>query len=197
MIPRTLGFLALLLAAVLSPMAIGVGQDPKGKAEEFAALRAATTPPVEVKGAKAVVLFFLNTDCPIANFYTAEISAIVKAHAGDTVRFFVVHVDPELTPAAAAAHAKTWKLTSPLLLDSKHRLVKLTGVTVTPEVAVVLPDGTLAYRGRIDDIYTDLGTRRAEPTRRDLREALTAVLKGQPVREARTKALGCFIPDLP
>src|SRR5207244_1630362 len=52
------------------------------------------------------------------------------------------------------------------------------------------------YRGRIDDRYVDLGKRRIEPNRRDLREALTAVLAGQPVKEARTKAIGSPIADL-
>ena len=53
-----------------------------------------------------------------------------------------------------------------------------------------------ALTGRIDDIYTELGKRRAEPSKRDLRDALTAVLKGQPVAESRTKAIGCFIPEV-
>ncbi|MCZ7644490.1 MAG: hypothetical protein M5U26_04270 [Planctomycetota bacterium] len=35
---------------------------------------------------------------------------------------------------------------------------------------------------------------RKEATRHDLREALDAVLAGKPVAEARTKAIGCFIP---
>jgi hypothetical protein len=141
------------------------------------------------------VLFFASTDCPVANYYTAEINAIVKDYAAESVRFVVVHADPELSEEMAAAHAKTWKLTCPILLDSKHRLVKLTGVTITPEVAVVLPDDSIAYRGRIDDCYADLGKRRVAPNRRDLREALTAVLKGQAVKEPRTRAIGCYIPE--
>jgi hypothetical protein len=186
----------LLAAAAFLPTPAGGVQDPQPKAEAFAALQAATDHPLEVKGAKAVVLFFLITDCPISNYYTSEINALAKDCSAEPVRFFVVHVDPELTAAAATEHAKTWKLTCPLLLDPKHRLVKLTGATITPEVAVVLPDGTLAYRGRIDDIYVELGKRRAEPTKRDLRDALTAVLKGQAIAEPRTKAIGCFIPEL-
>jgi hypothetical protein len=61
----------------------------------------------------------------------------------------------------------------------------------------VITPGGLAYRGRIDDLYPELGKKRAAPTKRDLREALAAVLAGKPVPVPRTEAVGCSIPDLP
>jgi hypothetical protein len=70
-------------------------------------------------------------------------------------------------------------------------------VTTTPEVAIVTPAGQIAYRGRIDDQYADLGKKRLAPTQRDLREALTSILAGQPVPRPRTVAIGCLIPELP
>jgi hypothetical protein len=51
------------------------------------------------------------------------------------------------------------------------------------------------YRGRIDDRVADFGKRRVEPTRRDLRLALDAILAGKPVPARRTKAVGCYIPE--
>lgn len=152
--------------------------------------------PLDVKGSRAAVFFFVVADCPVANYYSSEISAIVKDFAKKEVRFFVVHVDPDLTPAAARAHAKEYGITCPVLIDAKHQLVKAAGATMTPEAAILTPDGKIAYRGRIDDRYTDLGKRRIAPTRRDLRDALTAVLAGQEVKEPRTKVIGCPIPDL-
>jgi hypothetical protein len=74
--------------------------------------------------------------------------------------------------------------------------VKATGVTITPEAAILTPEGKIAYRGRIDDRYVELGKRRIAPTRRDVREALTALLAGQPVKGPRTRAIGCPVPDL-
>jgi peroxiredoxin len=153
--------------------------------------------PLDARGARAVVLFFLTTDCPIANYYASEIRAIVKDHTRQRVRFYAVHVDPDLTAAAARKHAEEYRLTCPILIDAKHRLVKATGATITPEAAVLTPDGKVAYRGRIDDTYLELGRRRVEPGKRDLRDALAAVLAGRPVKEARTTAIGCPIPDLP
>jgi peroxiredoxin len=188
------GLLALAPAGLTAG---GAAEQAKPIAKAFVDVKGATHYPLDPRGAKAVVLFFLTTDCPIANYYTSEIRAIVKDHATKGVRCYAVHVDPDLTPAEARKHAETYGLTCPVLIDAKHRLVKATGATVTPEAAVLTPDGKLAYRGRIDDIYADLGKRRVAPNQRDLREALAAVLQGQPVKTPRTTALGCPIPDLP
>jgi peroxiredoxin len=160
----------------------------------FVDLKGTKHVPLDAKGARAVVFFFMVADCPVANYYTSEISAIVKDHAGKPVRFFVVHVDPDLTPAKARAHAKEYGITCPVLIDAKHQLVKATGATMTPEAAILTPEGKIAYRGRIDDRYVELGKRRIAPTQRDVRKALTALLAGQPVKEPRSQAIGCPIP---
>jgi thiol-disulfide isomerase/thioredoxin len=153
--------------------------------------------PLRTGKAKASVLFFLAPDCPISNSYAPEINALVKENAEKPLRFYIVYVDPDLKVEEARKHATAFGYRCPVLLDPKHQLVAATAVTTTPEVAVVTADGTIAYRGRIDDLYPQIGTKRQVPTRRDLREALTAVLAGRPVPTPRTKAIGCTIPDLP
>ena len=153
--------------------------------------------PLQAGAAKAGVLFFLAPDCPISNSYAPEINALVKENAGEPLRFYAVYVDPDLTPAEARKHAAAVGYRCPVLLDPWHRLVAATGVTTTPEVAVVTADGRVAYRGRIDDRYPEIGVHRQAPTRRDLRLALSAVLAGKPVPTPRTTAVGCVIPELP
>jgi peroxiredoxin len=153
--------------------------------------------PLAVGDAKASVLFFTTTDCPIANAYAPEVAAIVNDFRDSNVRFFAVHVDPDLTADAARTHAREYGLTLPVLIDAKHELVAATGVTRTPEVAVVLPDGTVAYRGRIDDQFPGLGKKKQAPKQRDLRNALTALVAGGTVPTPRTEAVGCSLPTLP
>jgi thiol-disulfide isomerase/thioredoxin len=191
---RTLA--APLLMIAVSAIFYSVHAQSPTKAETFTDVKGVKHTPLDTKDAKAVVLIFLTHDCPVANYYATEINAIVKDHAAKPVRFFLIHVDADLTPAAAQKHAQTYGYTCPVLVDAKHRLVKATGATVTPEAAVVAGDGKVVYLGRIDDIYVELGKRRVEPNRRDLREALAAVLAGKAVAEPRTKAIGCFIPEL-
>ena len=54
----------------------------------------------------------------------------------------------------------------------------------------------VAYRGRIDDLFEDLGKKRRKARTRDLRDALEAVLAGKAVVNPRTTAVGCYIPEL-
>jgi hypothetical protein len=152
--------------------------------------------PLQVGAAKATVLFFLAPDCPISNIYAPEINALVKEHADRSVRFWIVYVDPDLTVKEASKHAASFGYRCPVLLDPRHELVAATGVTITPEVAVVTADAQVAYHGRIDDRYPRIGLRRQAPTQRDLCTALSAVLSGKPVPTPRTKAVGCVIPEL-
>src|SRR5262249_38688129 len=137
----------------------------------------------------------LLPDCPISNAYAPEIKRICANYAPKKVATFIVHADPDVSAAAAKKHARDYGLPGPVLLDPAHVLVRRTGVTRAPEVAVLAPDGKIAYRGRIDDWYVDYGKRRAEPAQRDLRNALDAILAGKPVPRATTPALGCDLPE--
>jgi hypothetical protein len=150
--------------------------------------------PLRLEGLRASVLFFVTTDCPIANQYAPEIAAIAADHAAQPVHFWVVQVDPDLTAEKAREHARSYGIPCPVLLDRGHDLVCFAGATLTPEAAIVTADG-LVYRGRIDDLYADFGEKRAVVTRHDLRQALAAVLAGKPVPPPTGPAVGCFIPQ--
>ena len=151
--------------------------------------------PMSPEGA-ASVLIFITTDCPISNSYAPEIQSILREFGDESLDFYLVHVDPDVTVEAARSHAADFGLSCAILMDPAHQLVSTVGATVTPEAAVILKDGTVAYRGRIDNWYGDLGAKRPRATRHELRAALDAVLEGKPVPEARTEAVGCYIPEI-
>jgi hypothetical protein len=142
----------------------------------------------------ATVLLFIARDCPISNGYAPEINRICAEYSPRRIGFYIVYAEPDLTPAEARKHTTAYGYRCPALLDTANRLVRLTGATITPEAAVLAPDGKLLYRGRIDDLYVELGTRRYQPTVHDLRAALDAILQGKPVPNPTTRAVGCFIP---
>ena len=151
--------------------------------------------PLRVVDAKAHVLIFVLPDCPIANTYAPEIQALDRDYGPRGVRFFLVHVDPDVTRARARRHAEEYGHRPTILLDPSQTLVAATGATISPEAAVLDADGRLIYRGRIDNRYGDLGRKRPRATRHELRDALDALLTDRPVKTARTEAIGCFIPD--
>ena len=145
---------------------------------------------------KAVVLFFVTTDCPIAASYVPEMNRIRQTYAPRGVLFYAVQAEPRTAAAEVARYAREYGYSFPLLLDPRQELMHLTGATITPQVAVISPAGKVEYLGRIDNRVADFGVQRPRATELDLRDALDAVLAGKAVPHPRTKSLGCAIPHL-
>jgi hypothetical protein len=154
--------------------------------------------PLDGTAHKACVLIFITTDCPIANSYAPEIQRIMQEYSKKSVKFTLVHVDPDLAEADAAKHAREYQLdgSGAIIIDRTHDFVKIAKATVTPEAAVFTPDLSLVYLGRINDQFAGYGDRRVQAASHDLRNALDAVLAGKPVPAPRAEAIGCYIPDL-
>ena len=147
--------------------------------------------PLDPAGKAGSVLIFYWQDCPVSNSYAPEINRIYANHAN--FAFYIVQIDPDLTPAAARAHAKQYDLRAPVLLDPKHQLVNLAKAVVTPEAVVLGKNGEVLYRGRIDDLFPELGARHSAAKQHDLIEALDAISAGKTVKLKETKAIGCVI----
>ena len=181
---RTAAFLALSLAALAPAPAALTVRDIDGR----------TWTPLAPAQGEVNLLVFVTTDCPISNRYAPEVGRIAAEYSSRHVRTFLVYTDPALDVARVRAHTADFHAAGPLpaIIDTGLKLTTEVDVTVTPEVAVYSAAGR-AYRGRIDDLYVNIGQMRREPTRRDLRLALDAVLAGHPVAVAETQAVGCFI----
>jgi peroxiredoxin len=155
--------------------------------------------PREWQADKAVVLFFLGTECPVSNGYAPEMTRLSGRYGPLGVKFYGVHADPDVTPEQAAAHAKEYGLGFTTLMDPKQTLADQTGVETMPEAVVIVPHptaplGQVVYRGRIDNRRTLDGKRREVPTERDLQAAIDAVLAGRDPPVAVTKVYGCPLP---
>src|SRR5262249_31775449 len=115
--------------------------------------------------------------------------------AAKGVAFWLVYPNPYDQPAAIREHLKAFNYPAHALRDPNHVLVKRAQAVVTPEAAVFDKAGALVYHGRIDDRYVNIGLERPAPTVHDLADALAATLRGAPVRQAATTAVGCYIAD--
>jgi hypothetical protein len=151
--------------------------------------------PVEVPaGGKGVVVFFLAHDCPISNSYAPEVNRICAAFGGPTgFSFALVHPYQKLDPAEARKHAKEFGYSAPVFVDVDRALTNALGARMTPQAVVVGPDGTVLYRGRIDDKWVGYGRGRVEPTTPDLRNALDAIAAGKPAPPPGGEPVGCPI----
>lgn len=144
----------------------------------------------------ASVDLFVATDCPIANGYAPEIERLHRAYREKGIAFRLVFPDRDLTEEVVKQHLADYSVTIPFALDRDRALVKRAAATTTPEVVVYDRGGSIVYRGRIDNRYSDLGDRRGTVTEFYLRDALDALLAGRKPALARTDAIGCLI-ELP
>ncbi|HUQ88465.1 MAG TPA: thioredoxin-like domain-containing protein [Vicinamibacterales bacterium] len=143
---------------------------------------------------RLTVLVFTTTDCPISNRYAPEIQRLA-AKFGEQAKFILVYPVPSDSPQAIAAHHKKFGYSLSYERDADQALVKKTGVTVTPEVAV-MRGSTLVYHGRIDDRYVAFGVERPRATTHDLEDALNAAIAGKTIAIKETRAVGCILADL-
>ncbi len=183
----------ITIAAIL--LATGGHAGAADAGPEYVDLAGLQQHPLDTANHKATVLVFVWHTCPVANSYAPEIERIYQDYKDRDVAVYLVQVDPDLKVEKARRHAKDYGYTMPVIIDRKHELVKRTGAEMTPEAAVLLPDGKLVYRGRIDDRQAALGKRRPAATESDLRDTLDAVLAGEKLEPRTTKAVGCYIPE--
>jgi hypothetical protein len=183
------------LAVWLLGAALAIAAGPKEI--ELTTLTGERIRPADAGDGPFAVLVFVTTDCPIANAFQPELRRLEARAKELGGRFTLVQVVPNLKDEEARRHVMEFAVTAPVVIDREHALIKATGVEITPEAVVIARDGTLAYRGRIDNLFVTYGKRRVEPTEHDLRDAMEALAAGKPVTRPRTEALGCYIPSLP
>jgi hypothetical protein len=156
----------------------------------------AQTRPLAAAGTKAVVLFFVATDCPVSNRTFPEMRRLREEFAGQRVRFWFVYPNEGETAAGIAEHQRAFDAGGEAWMDAKGELVAQTHARVTPEVAVLVPAGTgwkSVYVGRVDDRYVRLGLERPQATEHFAEQAIVAVLQGQVVPAATGTPVGCAI----
>lgn len=186
-----------LLFAICLQTQAATAQSPAGTRSSVQA----NALPFRIGEARAVVFYFIASDCPVSNRLLPEMLRIEHEFAARGVRFLFIYPNSNETPATIRAHRAAFGL-GPLdrtLTDPHETLARLTGANVTPEAAVLIVEGkTLkpVYTGRIDDRYLSLGTERPAATRHDLEDALAAILANRPVPAPGGPPVGCAFMTL-
>lgn len=142
---------------------------------------------------------FATTDCPISRRYAPEVRRLGNHYRAPVLsQLWLVFPVPSDTrdPERIRRHLVDFDYGIPVILDTKHKLVKMTGVTMTPEAAVLNAKKRVVYRGRIDDRYIEIGNYRLIPTARDLEDVLKLAVVGEPIKPRQTQAVGCYLSDL-
>ena len=183
-------FAAFVLASTVGASAQSYGTHLDGR--PIAALAPA--------GTKAVVLYFIASDCPISNRTLPEMLRVRDEFRTRGVAFWFVYPNTTETPQIARKHLAAYSAGDDAgldaILDPTGTLVALTHTRVTPQAAILIPSGsawTTVYTGRIDDRYIHLGLERPQATQHFVEQVVAELLAGRPIEPAIGTPIGCAI----
>ncbi len=150
----------------------------------------------DFKSARALVIAFTSTSCPVTKKYAPSLARLEKEFAAKGVKFLFVNPIASDAPAGLRADIKEHGFTGPYIHDKNGVLARALGAQTTAEMFVLDAARTLVFRGAVDDQY-GLGYALDAPRRNYLKDALVAVLAGQAPRIAATLAPGCALDVKP
>jgi hypothetical protein len=144
-------------------------------------------------GKRGTVIVFVANGCPTARAYEDRLMALHESYRKREVNLVAVNANnaalsPPDSLTEMSKRARERKFSYPYMKDVDGSLARQFGAVCTPHAFVFDQDMKLVYSGRIDD--SRLGDRITE---RDLENAVSDVLAGQPVRVAQTEPFGCSI----
>lgn len=149
---------------------------------------------------KVVVLEWFNPECPFVRAAHTKGSLVTAAER--LRKEGVVYLAINSAAAGKQGHGvdanraglEKFKMSHPVLLDESGMVGKTYGATNTPHIYVIDQKGVLVYRGAVDNSPDGEGeSPEGGKLVSYLDAAVTAVLAGQAVKTAETKAYGCSV----
>ena len=141
--------------------------------------------------ARAIVLIFTGTGCPIAQKSVPKLKALRDEFGSKGVVFWLIDSNAQDDLESIREEAVDFKIDLPILLDQSQVVAKFLGATRTAEAVCIQPKSwTVFYRGAIDDQF-GYGTEKRWASHAYLKNALTSFLAGKKIATARTDVKGC------
>jgi peroxiredoxin len=142
----------------------------------------------DYKDAKAIVIMFISTQCPVSNSYNERMVNLYNEFNKKGISFVAVNSNKQENVEEIKNHAMEHKFSFPVVKDDNNVIADKYNAQVTPEVFVVNSELELLYHGAIDD-----SKRESDVKSHSLKVALNEVLASQKVAVSETKAFGCSI----
>lgn len=149
----------------------------------------------DIASTKATVVMFICNHCPYVLHVNDEIVRIANAYIPKGVSFVAISSNdvekyPEDGPDKMKETAQKLRYPFPYLYDESQHVARSYDASCTPDFYLFDKNMELAYRGRIDDSRP----KNTNPlTGKDLRDAIDALLAGEPVIEKQYPSAGCNI----
>jgi Ca2+-binding EF-hand superfamily protein/mono/diheme cytochrome c family protein len=148
-----------------------------------------------VAGKNGLVIALFSASCPISGKLAPEIARLEKDLKEQGVGMLLVNAPPGQKGEEIFKFIADHRLVSPVASDADGKLSQQLAATTTTEVFLLDAARTLVYRGALNDQY-GLGYTKDKPQHHYLRDAVAAMLQGEPAEVVATSAPGCAL-DLP
>ncbi|GIX07775.1 MAG: hypothetical protein KatS3mg115_2178 [Candidatus Poribacteria bacterium] len=219
------------IAALVAIVSLGLGATAFAAApkigeyiDDFTLVNVHDNKPVSLsdfKDAKAVVLMFIATQCPVSNAYNERMVEIYKAFKDKGIQFVGINSNRQEPFEEVREHAQEHGFEFPVLKDVDNKIADVLDARVTPEIyvlEVVRPTSEQAHAHAEMGSHThqdvpaamhegngapkfkliyhgwiDDNQNPAKVTEHTLQDVLTAFLAGEPLPKTETKAFGCTI----
>ena len=140
--------------------------------------------------AKAIVLIWFGSQCPVCHNYEQRVQALRNDFAGKGVVLYAINSNAGESADAIRAHQRAANLTFTVLKDHHNTVADSYHAVATPEAFVLDTDLRLRYWGAIDNSSKP---DKVDPNKRYLRSAISAVLAGRKPSPERVQGEGCAI----
>jgi len=145
------------------------------------------------KEAKVLVVIFMCNHCPYVQAVWKRLVDLQEKYK-EYVRFVGINPNknpeyPEETIEMMAEYYSKYGMNFPYLIDETQEVAMAYKAQCTPDIYVFDEERKLVYHGRIDDNWKDENA----VTKKDLDEAISAILGGRNVPEPQYPSMGCSI----
>lgn len=148
-----------------------------------------------MKGKQGLLVMFICKHCPFVKHLEAQLAQIGKDYEDKNLGIVAISANdasnyPDDAPDQLQAMAKELGFTFPLCYDETQETAKAYTAACTPDFFLFDGNRSLVYRGQLDDSRPG----NDKPvTGQDLRNAIDAVLAGQPISDIQKPSIGCNI----
>lgn len=143
---------------------------------------------------KILVIVFTCNHCPYAQAVWPRLIDLQARFAGRGVQLVGINPNdaanyPEDHPDQMRKKVKEWGINFPYLFDGSQAMARAYDAQCTPDIYAYDSNRKLRYHGRLDDNWQEP----KKVKRKELEEALEAMLAGKAPSEKQIPSMGCSI----
>ena len=142
----------------------------------------------KLKGENGAVLVFVSAQCPVVRSYNERINEVSDELKAKGINLIGINSNATESLDWVKMHAKEVGYKFPVLIDKGNVLADKLEASVTPEFYYFDKENVLLYHGALDNDRSG-----EKVTINYLRDAYGSALSQQPIKTAKTNAIGCSV----